>query len=135
MKFHARPKRTPTVIIVSLIDIFAILLIFVIVTTTFKKMQPEVTIKLPESTTAGASDQSEPPVILSIDRDSQLVFDAAPTTLEELPGLLAATVASKRRIALKADEAAPFGLIIKVLDALKKAGVTSGVSAFTESQP
>ncbi len=135
MKFHTRPKRTPTVIIVSLIDIFAILLIFVIVTTTFKKMQPEVTIKLPESTTAGASDQSEPPVILSIDRDSQLVFDAAPTTLEELPGLLAATVASKRRIALKADEAAPFGLIIKVLDALKKAGVTSGVSAFTESQP
>ena len=52
MKFYTRPRRTPQVIIVSLIDIFAILLIFVIVTTTFKRIQPEVTIKLPESKSA-----------------------------------------------------------------------------------
>ena len=52
MKFYTRPRRTPQVIIVSLIDIFAILLIFVIVTTTFKRSQPEVTIKLPESKSA-----------------------------------------------------------------------------------
>ncbi len=133
MKFYAKPKRTPTVIIVSLIDIFAILLIFVIVTTTFKKMQPEVAIKLPESTTAGATDEQDPPVILSITKESEITFGEAPTTLEELPALLESTVASQKRIALKADEEAPFGLIIRVLDTLKKAGVTSNVSAFTKS--
>ena len=55
MKFYTRQRRMPQVIIVSLIDIFAILLIFVIVTTTFKREQPAVTIKLPESKTAVAS--------------------------------------------------------------------------------
>ena len=42
MKFYTRQRRLPTVIIVSLIDILAILLIFVIVTTTFRRDQPEV---------------------------------------------------------------------------------------------
>lgn len=135
MKFYAKAKRTPTVIIVSLIDIFAILLIFVIVTTTFKKMQPEVSIRLPESTTAGPSDEAEAPVILSITKDSEIVFGEQNTTLDKLPALVGVVVLSKQRIALRADEEAPFGLIIKVLDILKTAGVTSGVSAFTQSQP
>lgn len=135
MKFYAKAKRTPTVIIVSLIDIFAILLIFVIVTTTFKKMQPEVAIRLPESTTAGPSDQDNPPVILSLSKDSDIILNGQSTTIEELPALVEAMVKSKQRIALSADEAAPFGLIIKVLDALKSAGVTSGVSAFTQAEP
>ena len=39
MNFYTKKRRMPQVIIVSLIDIFAILLIFVIVTTTFKGKQ------------------------------------------------------------------------------------------------
>ena len=54
MKFYTRQRRMPTVIIVSLIDILAILLIFVIVTTTFRRDQPEVVIKLPEAKSAVA---------------------------------------------------------------------------------
>ncbi len=49
VRFYSRKRRLPTVIIVSLIDILAILLIFVIVTTTFRREQPQVVIKLPES--------------------------------------------------------------------------------------
>ncbi|MEP6668499.1 MAG: biopolymer transporter ExbD, partial [Chthoniobacter sp.] len=75
MKFYARPRRTPQVIIVSLIDIFAILLIFVIVTTTFKKIQPQVTIKLPESKSAVSSDSSDEPVLLSITVDEEIFLD------------------------------------------------------------
>ena len=59
MTFYRRKRRMPQVIIVSLIDIFAILLIFVIVTTTFKKAQPQVTIKLPESKSAVVADKSD----------------------------------------------------------------------------
>jgi biopolymer transport protein ExbD len=52
MRFHTRKRRTPSIIIVSLIDILAILLIFFIVTTTFRKEQPRLQINLPESKTA-----------------------------------------------------------------------------------
>ena len=84
MKFYARPRRTPQVIIVSLIDIFAILLIFVIVTTTFKKLQPEVTIKLPESKSAVAADSSDEPVVLSVTDDEEIFLDAKKVSLDEL---------------------------------------------------
>ena len=49
MRFYTRKKRTPQLIIVSLIDILAILLIFFIVSTTFRKEQPRLQINLPES--------------------------------------------------------------------------------------
>ena len=51
----------PAVIIVSLIDILAILLIFVIVTTTFRRDQPAVVIKLPESKHRGSHGRSRRP--------------------------------------------------------------------------
>ena len=48
MKFAVRKRRAPSIIIVSLVDILTILLIFFVVSTTFKKDQPEVQINLPD---------------------------------------------------------------------------------------
>jgi biopolymer transport protein ExbD len=76
VNFYHKRRRRPEIIIVSLIDIFAILLIFVIVTTTFKTAQPEVTIKLPESKTAVAADKIREPVIDAIE-DAQPIGDRA----------------------------------------------------------
>jgi biopolymer transport protein ExbD len=54
MKFAVRKRRAPSIIIVSLVDILTILLIFFVVSTTFKKDQPEVQINLPESKTSSS---------------------------------------------------------------------------------
>ena len=137
MKFYARQRRMPQVIIVSLIDIFAILLIFVIVTTTFKRMQPEVTIKLPESKSAVAADKSEEPVVLSISENEDLFLDARKVTLKELTSAVEKLVREKGRpaLAMKADKKVSYGFLIKVLDALKDAGVKGNLSAFTDAKP
>ena len=134
MKFYARPRRTPQVIIVSLIDIFAILLIFVIVTTTFKKLQPEVTIKLPESKSAVSADSSDEPVVLSITDDEEIFLDAKKVSLDELTAAVQKLIAEKGRpnLAMKADKKVSYGFLIQVLDALKEAGVKGNLSAFTE---
>ena len=136
MKFYARQRRTPQVIIVSLIDIFAILLIFVIVTTTFKRMQPEVTIKLPESKSAVSSDSSEEPVVLSVSETEEIFLDAKPVTLSELTTAVQKLIAEKGRpnLAMKADKKVSYGFLIQVLDALKEAGVKGNLSAFTEKK-
>jgi len=42
-------------------------------------------------------------------------------------------VDANRSLALQADTQAPFGVIIRVLDALKEAGVTGNLPAFTET--
>jgi biopolymer transport protein ExbD len=134
MKFYTRQRRLPQVIIVSLIDIFAILLIFVIVTTTFRREQPAVTIKLPDSKTAVASDQAAEAVVLSISENDDLFLDAKKITMEELKPALEEMIKknSKQTLSLNADKKAPFGTIIRVLDTLHAAGVKGSLSAFTE---
>jgi len=134
MNFYKRKRRMPTVIIVSLIDIFAILLIFVIVTTTFKRSQPSVVIKLPESSTAAVSAQAEDPklVVLSISPEGDIrVNNSAPISPgEELTDSLKKIVANGQSLALTADTNAPFGKVVSVMDSLKEAGLKK-VSAFT----
>jgi len=134
MKFYSRPRRTPTVIIVSLIDIFAILLIFVIVTTTFRREQPSVTIKLPESKTAVASDKPSEPIVLSISENADIFLDAKPITIDELKAAVEQLVQSKpnQTLALNADTKAPFGTVIKVIDVLRDAGVKGNLAAFMD---
>jgi biopolymer transport protein ExbD len=133
MKFYTRPRRMPSVIIVSLIDILAILLIFVIVTTTFRRDQPQIIIKLPESTSATEAPNTTDPAILSIGADERIFLDTKPVTLEELRAALLEMqqITPNRPLAMSADRQAPFGLIIKVIDILKDAGVKN-IPAFTE---
>jgi biopolymer transport protein ExbD len=136
MKFYARQRRMPQVIIVSLIDIFAILLIFVIVTTTFKRVQPNVTIKLPESRSAVAADSSEEPVVLTISEDEEIFLDDKKVTIEQLTEKVKDLITGKRHptLAMKADKKVSYGFLIEVLDALKEAGVKGSLSAFTEKK-
>jgi len=135
MNFYQRKRRMPVVIIVSLIDIFAILLIFVIVTSTFRRPQPAVTIKLPESTTAAPNPQTQAQNLaeLTVSPEGVIKLEGVEVPLEELSAKVEALVAAKRPLALKADTQAPFGVIIRVLDALKEAGVTGNLPAFTET--
>jgi biopolymer transport protein ExbD len=134
MKFYARQRRMPQVIIVSLIDIFAILLIFVIVTTTFRREQPAVTIKLPESKTAVSSDQPSEPVVLTISPSDEIFLDAKKISLEDLKPALQELMVAKphQTLALNADTKAPFGTVIKVIDVLRDAGVKGNLAAFID---
>ncbi len=137
MRFYTRKRRVPTVIIVSLIDILAILLIFVIVTTTFKRDQPAVVINLPDSKTASAAPARNDPAVLSISKDRQLYLDGKPVELANLKQALLDMLAATpdRSLALNADKDAPFGVVVSVLDVLKEANVKD-VPAFTdEKQP
>ena len=136
MKFYTRQRRMPQVIIVSLIDIFAILLIFVIATTTAKRLQPEVTIKLPESKSAVSSDKSDEPVVLRIGENEEMFLDMKKVTLPELTAAVQKLVEEKGtpKLAMAAHEKVSYGFLIKVLDALKDAGVKGNLSAFTETK-
>src|SRR5437660_12605139 len=109
MKFYTRKRRMPAVIIVSLIDILAILLIFVIVTTTFKRDQPEVVIRLPESSTAVAAPNASDPALLSIKPDGELALEGTRVELGDLKPALVKLLAESpnRPVALNADTKAP----------------------------
>jgi len=137
MNFHTRKRRSPAIIIVSLIDILAILLIFFIVTTTFKKKQPQLEINLPESRTAAPADLNKSePLILRVKDENQILLGEEAVTLEALPETLKIAIAAEpeRPIAMQADREAPFGVVVQVLDALKDAGIKN-IPAFTDPKP
>ena len=136
MRFLVRKRRqAPAVIIVALIDILIVLLIFLMVTTTFKQ-QPALKLALPESSQAvktGARENA--PLIVSIDTSGNLRFgaEAKPVTAERLKEELLAAIARTPdlKLAISADKSAPFGQIIKVMDAAKEAKIKT-VNAFTK---
>jgi len=133
MKFYTKKKRTPVVALVSLIDILAILLIFFIVTTTFKKDQPVLKIELPESKAAEAAPAEQKPILLDVKSEEEIALDNEPVTLEGLADALQALVASEpdRPVAMRADREASFGTIVQVLDAMRSAGLKN-TPAFTQ---
>ncbi|MEI8388045.1 MAG: biopolymer transporter ExbD [Verrucomicrobiota bacterium] len=137
MRFYTRKKRSPQLIIVSLIDILAILLIFFIVSTTFRKEQPRLQINLPESQSAEivAAEKSEP-LVLRVKSAAEITLGAEPVAIESLASALktARKTSPDRPIAMQADREAPFGVVVKVLDALKQAGVKN-IPAFTQPEP
>jgi len=135
MKFYSRRRRLPTVIIVSLIDIFVILLIFVLVTTTFKRDQPQVVITLPKTDAGAVGEAPTEPIKLTIDKDDNMYLDGKQLGVDDLKPALEKimTDTPNRPLALNGDTKASFGFIIKVLGILKEAGVKD-IPAFTEKK-
>ena len=135
MRFLTRKrKQTPTIIIVALIDVLIVLLIFLMVTTTFRQ-QPALKLVLPESSQAQkAGAQEQAPLIVSIDTKGNLRLgtDALPVTDERLRSEFKSRAEKDPdlKVAISADKDAPFGQIIKVMDAAKEAHIKM-VNAFT----
>lgn len=123
--YYTRKKRSPTIIIVSLIDILAILLIFFIVTTTFKQNLPQLKIALPESKSAATAETKEQPLILEVKDEQTMQLDGQAVTVEALAAELRRVNEANpgRGIALQADEGVPFRMIVKIIDALRDAGI------------
>ncbi|MFV0337335.1 MAG: ExbD/TolR family protein [Chthoniobacterales bacterium] len=134
MLFYTKKRRSPTLTILPLLDILAILLIFFIVTTTFKKNLPQLQINLPESKTAQpqASEQQEPLVLRVLDAEN-IALGEQELTLDTLAAAIQEqlVVTPDRVLALQADRSAEFGVVIQVLDILKEAGIKN-IPAFMQ---
>ncbi len=134
MRFMPRKHRKPpTVIVVALIDVLMVVLIFMVVSTTFKN-QAAVRLALPESSQAQKEATVSKSLIITVAKEAPyFYFGTEPveeTALEtELKKAMEAN--PERGLSIRSDTDAQFGKIIKVMDAAKAAGV-KGVKAFTK---
>lgn len=134
MKFAVKKRRAPSIIIVSLVDILTILLIFFVVSTTFKRDQPEVQINLPDAKTATKAPAELERAIVTVDQNDEIKLDGRPIAVDDLEDAVRNLPATRKSsLALQADKKASFGTIIKVMDALKLAGVKN-LPAFTRGE-
>jgi biopolymer transport protein ExbD len=122
----------PVINVVSLIDVFCLLLIFFIVTTTFKKEEPKIQIKVPESATAQKDPQTQEPLIIYATKAQEIYLGDQKIPIGGLSDALKSRKSqAKYGFSLKADTDVPLGFFVKVMDAAKEAGI-SDLSMFTE---
>ncbi len=136
MRFLIRRKRpAPAVIIVALIDVLIVLVIFLLVTTSFKQ-PPAFRLSLPESTQATrAGANQNPPIVVSIDAQGMLRMSPnnLPVTLEQFNAQLQEEARKNPQVqlAIRADKNAPWGKIVSIMDAASAAHIKV-LSAFTK---
>jgi biopolymer transport protein ExbD len=133
MQFIVRKRRNaPNVIIISLIDVLIVVLIFLMVTTTFKQ-QPSIKLALPESRQQ-KSGATENALIVTISKQGPIYLGTDPVTADALQQKLTAAEEknAETSVAIKADTDAPIGQMIKVMDAVKAAGIKVPASVFTK---
>ena len=124
MQFNVRKRRsTPTVIIISLIDVLLVVLIFLMVTTTFKQ-QPAIRLRLPDSKQAkpGATENG---LILTIPKQGPMYLRTDVVTMDSLPQKLAEAVRAnpKTTLTIWADTESGVGQMVKVLEAATAAHI------------
>ena len=130
----AQPRKGSRLIInvTSLIDVMFLLLIFFLVTSTFKH-SPAIDLVLPSSTSAQAV--SDGPATLYLSEDGRVFLDADPLEEDQIvPALrrkLAAT--GEDRIVLRADSHSDHGDVVHLIDLVKQSGYAR-VSLAAKSQ-
>ncbi|NOX99569.1 MAG: biopolymer transporter ExbD [Verrucomicrobia bacterium] len=125
MKFITGKRVQPTVPIISLIDILAILLIFFIATTTFKRKEALVNVALPKSTEMASSADKLTRVTLAVTKDEEIMLGEQSVTLENLAQALRELKARQPdlKMQLKVDKGVELGMVVKIWDEARKAKI------------
>lgn len=114
-------KRRVMVDLSPLMDIVFLLLIFFLVTTTFLP-DAGMDLELPESTTATPSEIAQ--TVISVSEDGSVQLDGRSVTIADLETAVAALPPAERsKITVRADSRVDYGVIVRIIDALRKAGV------------
>jgi biopolymer transport protein ExbD len=121
---HKR-RRAPSIIIVSLIDVLLVVLIFLMVTTTFNEI-PAFKMTLPETSQTAPKPgvQDNPPVIITITTNApHLYLGRTAITLDKLKAelLKRGRETSNLVVAIRADDQAAYGNVVKVTEAAQAA--------------
>ena len=119
-----RKGRGLIINITSLIDVMFLLLIFFMVTSTFKN-QPAINLVLPRSATA--SETVDTPAILYLTADGRVFLNDALVAARRAAGPACEQMhaaSGDDRMVLRADEKASHGDVVDLIDIIKQSGFT-----------
>ncbi|MFH1681943.1 MAG: biopolymer transporter ExbD [Candidatus Eisenbacteria bacterium] len=131
--FGSERKRAPLVNVTSLIDALFLLLIFFMVSSTFRDL-PGIPLDLPEARTGEATRSSG--VEVQIDSGGAVRIEGRIVGEGEIAERLASALgaASSRDLVLRADRGVPYGKVVHVMDLARSLRVSRLIVA-TENLP
>jgi len=132
VRFVTERREAPRIDISSLVDVVFLLIIFFAISTTFVSTSG-VTVRPPASSTASAARGG---LEVLVGQDGTVVFEGEEIPGEEirqrLPALVTKAMAGQAtgsRVVVRGDEGVEYGVLYRVLDAVREAGVEAFVLA------
>jgi len=126
MNFRPRQKEEPEINLIPFIDVLLVILIFLMLTTTYSKFT-ELQLKLP---VADADAQRDYPkeVIVAVGSDGRYSIKGTPVTGRSVDAIAralsaAATAGKDSVVIISADATAPHQSVINVMEAARRSGL------------
>ncbi len=107
-----------------MIDTMFFLLVFFMIATLSMTLQQGLPVNLPESKTS--TDHVEEVLTITVTEGGEVFLNKLQTTIQKLAGELRSTLetGAKPSVVINADKAVRHGLVITVMDIVRRAGIT-----------
>ncbi len=106
----------------SLVDIMFLLILFLVLTTTFTVSQGKFNVKLPSAVTSAVKTPQSKVITIVVTANDSIYFGTKKVDLEGLLNSISSYVnqnGTPKAVYLKADKDARYGIIVKVMDVLR----------------
>ena len=126
MKFRPRAPEEPEINLIPFIDVLLVILIFLMLTTTYNKFT-ELQLTLP---TANADAQRDRPleIIVAVGSDGRTTVNKEPLPggggVDALAQALKAAAQPESTLIISADAQAPYQSVVSVMEAARRVGLT-----------
>lgn len=122
MKFSEKPPKKIGINLTPLIDVLFILIIFFTVSSTFLE-QPGIELKLPEAESSQSHTAQK--VIIYVDKNESIFLNDDPVEIENVAEAVEKLISAQtdKSVVLHADKEVHHGIIIHIMDLLRKRGI------------
>lgn len=122
MQFPRASRQVPEFNLTPLIDILFIVLMFLILTATFRE-STFLRLALPEATTGERHADVTSQLVIVVGADDSLQMGGAPVTLDDITLALEAVASNNGEVVLAAHREATHGIVVRVMDLARRTGV------------
>ena len=124
--------------VTSFVDILMVLVIFMLVAWSTARIESDVGIQLPTSSSSAPRNPAPAPVIINVRANGEMTVNQKDVSDEDLTRLLGQLVKLQpaQVAVVRADRHVPYERVLKVLDYCRDAGISQvGLSALMPSKP
>lgn len=121
MQIPSRSRFLGEINVIPLVDVVLVLLIIFMITAPL--LYRGIDVELPASATNTIKPEER--INLTVDHRKKVYLDRKEVSLEQLEALLAQRASANPKVSvyLQADKKVPYGLVVQVMDVVKRAGI------------